>query len=542
MKNLVLIVFLIISIFPSLAQEKYRYLVLFKDKNNSPFSLSKPEAFLSKKSLERRAKNQVNISEQDLPVNPAYLKEISAMGATVLYPLKWINGALVKMTPSLKNKVLLNQNVRGLYYPFAIDSSVAVSPNASSQGIKSLKEQTSAFNYGQSNTQIVQIGLDHMHIAGITGNQVILTLLDDGFANTPSLPIFKNMMEEKRLIGTMATSPDRKSVFEKGNHGTNVLSVIAGFAETNLVGGAFKASIALAQTEESESEKLVEEVNWLRGAEWADSLGTDIIQSSLGYTQFDLPLYNHQYNQLNGNTTLVTKAANWATEKGIICVISAGNEGTSNWKYISAPADAPDILSVGAVSSSLTKLSFSSFGPSSDGRIKPDVCALGSGVRAAEVDGSFGFYMGTSFSAPLVASLVAGLIEQFPKTNAVTLRDIVRKSASQANTPTNSLGYGVPSYEKAVELLSPVLATKVTKDQTISIYPNPVEMGGILHLSSYKLDNYNVEVWNIQGQLVQQFDWQGEEKNISLGPLRAGKYFFRIKSASLLNIIPIIVY
>lgn len=492
--------------------------------------------------MERRAKNQVAINEQDLPVNPAYLNEIAAMGATILYPLKWINGALVKMTPSLKNKVLLNQNVSGLYYPFALDSALTNAPTSSLKGTKSIQELTSAFNYGQSNTQIVQIGLDHMHLAGISGNKVIVSLLDDGFSNTPSLPIFKNMIDEDRLVGTLATSPDRKTVFEKGKHGTNVLSVIAGFAETNLVGGAYKASIALVQTEESESEKLVEEVNWLRGAEWADSLGTDIIQSSLGYTQFDLPLYNHQYNQLDGKTTLVTKAANWASEKGIICVISAGNEGSSPWKYISAPADATDILSVGAVSSSLAKLSFSSFGPTFDGRIKPDVSALGSGVRAAEVDGSFGFYLGTSFSAPLVASMVAGLIEQFPKTPAVTLKEIVRKSASQGSSPNNNLGYGIPSYEKAVELLSPVLATQEPLDHQVSIFPNPIEMGGTIHLHANQPADYEVEVLNIHGQLVNQFSWKGEDRNFSLGPIRPGKYFFRIKSAYLLKIIPIIVY
>lgn len=542
MRTLVLFVFFVINYFSSFGEEKYRYLVLFKDKNNSPFSLNKPEAFLTRKALDRRAKNQIVINQQDLPVSPAYLNEIAALGATVLYPLKWINGALVKMTPSVKNQVLLNQNVVGLYYPFALDSTIANIPTRLSQSVNSQKEQTSVYDYGQSNTQIVQLGLDHMHSAGITGNQVLITVLDDGFFRTPTLPVFKNLIDESRLVGTLTTSPDRKTVFEKGNHGTNVLSVMVGLYETMLIGGAFNATIALAQTEEFESEKLVEEVNWLRGAEWADSLGTDIIQSSLGYTEFDLPFYNHKYDQMDGNTTLVTKAANWATERGIICVISAGNEGSSPWKFISAPADAKDILSVGAVSSNLSKLSFSSFGPTYDSRIKPDLSALGSGVRAADVDGSYGFYTGTSFSAPLVASLVAGLIEQFPKTPAATLRNILRKSASQGTSPNNNLGYGIPSYEKAVQMLRLVLSTQEPTDPTISIFPNPIEMGGTVRLSSNQSADYEVEIWNIQGQIVNQFTWKGEEKNISLGPIRSGKYFFRIKSASLLKIVPIIVY
>jgi subtilisin family serine protease len=340
----------------------------------------------------------------------------------------------------------------------------------------------------------------------------------------------------------MYTSPNRKNVFEKGSHGTNVLSVIAGFAENNLIGGAYKAQIALAQTEESEWEKLVEEVNWLRGAEWADSLGTDIIQSSLGYSEFDLPLYNHQYADMNGNTTLVTKAANWATNKGIICVISAGNEGSNAWKYITAPADALDILSVGAVSSTSVKVAFSSFGPSADGRIKPDVSTLGTGVRAANTDGSFGYLSGTSFSAPLISCLAAGLIEQFQNKTAYTIKDIIRKSSNIYNDPNNNIGYGVPSYEKAAELLSPILSTLNSTENTISIFPNPVEMGSAIHFTSNKNLPYEVEMLNINGQIIQQFHWEGEEKNISLGPLPSGKYFFRIKSASLLQIVPIIVY
>jgi subtilisin family serine protease len=515
---------------------------LFKDKTNTGYFLEKPEEFLSKKSLLRREKNQVQLNEQDLPVNSNYLKELTALGAKVLYPLKWLNGAMIQMTPSLKNKVLANEHVKGFYYPFAVDSAVANNPNAVHKGALTYTKENTEILYGSSNTQIVQIGIDHMHKAGITGNDVLITLLDDGYLNTPSLPIFKNLVDEKRIVSTMATSPDRKTVFEKGKHGTNVLSVIAGYSDNNIIGGAYKAKIALVQTEESEWEKLVEEVNWMRGAEWADSLGTDIISSSLGYSQFDLSIYNHQYNQLNGNATLVTKAANWATDRGITCVVSAGNEGSTSWKYITAPADALDILSVGAVSSSSIKIAFSSLGPTSDGRLKPDVCALGSGVRAAETDGSFGYYSGTSFSAPLVSSLVAGLMEQYPKLKASAIRDIIRKSSSIATSPTNFLGYGVPSYEKAVELISPVLETKAVKEQSISIYPNPVEIGGNLHLSSSQKMPYEVEILNIQGQVIQQFNWEGEEKNISLGPIRAGKYFFRIKSASLMKIIPIIVY
>jgi len=542
LRTLVLYVFLLLIHFSSFSQEKYRYLVLFKDKANSTYTLDKPEAFLSKKSIQRRDKNLVQLNEQDLPVNSTYLKELTALGAKVIYPLKWINGALIQMTPSSKNKVLANEHVKGFYYPFAVDSSVANAGTSIKKGTLSYAKETTDILYGSSNTQIVQIGLDHMHKAGISGNETLITLLDDGFTNTPSLPIFKGLIDEKRLVATLTTTPDRATVFEKGKHGTNVLSVIAGYSDNNMIGGAYKAKIALAQTEESEWEKLVEEANWLRGAEWADSLGTDVIQSSLGYTEFDLPLYNHTYVQMNGNTSIATKAANWATDKGIICVISAGNEGTSTWKYISAPADAVDILTVGAVSSSLLKIGFSSYGPSSDGRIKPDICALGTGVKALQIDGSYGFLSGTSFAAPLVSSLVAGLVEQFPNETAQKIKLAVKKSASLYTTPNNNMGYGVPSYEKAVEILTPILATKNNPESDFKAYPNPVEIGSSFHLSSSIAGEYSVNIINTNGQILQNFNWQGEEKNISLGPIAPGKHFIQIKSASLLRIIQIIGY
>jgi len=540
-KNLrifILFIFLQSLCFSSLAQEKYRYLILFKDKANSGYSITRPEEFLSQKSLQRRAKNQVLLTEQDLPVSPTYLKELANLGAKVLYPLKWINGALIEMTPHLKTAILANKNVKSFYFPFALDSSATKAGNSTQHTIQSIQKENTEINYGSSSFQNYQIGLEQMHLSGIAGKEVLITLLDDGFIGSNSLPAFNNLLSEKRLIATLTTSPNRKTVFEKGSHGTNVLSVITGYAENNLIGGAFNAKVALAQTEESEWEKLVEEVNWLRGAEWADSLGTDIIQSSLGYSTFDLPFYNHGYSDMNGSNTLVTKAANWATERGIICVISAGNEGSSPWKYITAPADALDILSVGAVNISSSKVNFSSIGPSFDGRTKPDIVALGSGVRTASTDGTFGFLNGTSFASPIIASLAAGLIEQFPKASAENIRKAIRNSGNLAKSPDNSLGYGLPNYTKAVELLRPI----VSDTDDITIFPNPLKLGELLTIKSGEKINAVIELINLQGQVVSLMNWDGDEKTISLGPIPSGKYFFRIKSASLLKILPIIVY
>lgn len=251
------------------------------------------------------------------------------------------------------------------------------------------------------------------------------------------------------MVGTLTTSPSLKSVYVGGSHGTNVLSTIAGQSPGKLFGTAYLANFAMAQTEEDDSELIVEEANWLRGAEWADSLGTDVLSSSLGYSEFDNLKQNHTYADMNGRTTLVSKAAAWASQKGIICTISAGNEGTNTWKYVSAPADADSILSVGAVDRSGIKASFSSLGPSFDKRIKPDVSSMGLGTVVGTTTGTIATSNGTSFSAPLMAGFVAGMVQANPRNSSWQIMDAIRKSGNQASKPDNLLGHGIPNFLKA---------------------------------------------------------------------------------------------
>lgn len=523
--------FLFCACLPTQAQT-YRYLILFKDKASNSYSLNNPGAFLSSKSLERRRKNRVAISIQDLPVSNTYLDKVRTTGARILFPLKWINGALITQKPSEIKKTLALSCVKGLYWNFPADSSASLQIQAGTQA------NFLSPDYGNSSTQINQLGIDQMHARNIRGDGILISLLDDGFKNANSVPFLQTTFSEKRITATLTTDPTISSVYSGGGHGTNVLSTIAGYEPGKLIGTAYKASFALAQTEESGRELIVEEANWLRGAEWADSLGTDIISSSLGYSTFDNPLHNHSYSDMNGKSTLVSKAAAWAASKGILCTISAGNEGANTWKYITAPADADSILTVGAVNALGGLSSFSSIGPSFDGRIKPDVVAMGSNTVVGFTDGTIGISNGTSFSAPLVAGLAAGLIQSYPSHSAQQIRNAILKSGSQFSRTDMLLGFGIPTFDKASTVMELILGN--TKEPDLHVYPNPLSPGDALHIS-IPFNSANVEIVNSAGIVVHTFNLLQSESTIYLGPFVSGKYYFRFTSESTSIIKPVLL-
>ena len=377
-----------------------------------------------------------------------------------------------------------------------------------------------------------------MHAKNIRGEGILITLLDDGFKNANTLTFLQNTFSEKRILATLTTDPSVSSVYTSGGHGTNVLSTIAGYEPGKLIGTAYKASFALAQTEESSHELIVEEANWLRGAEWADSLGTDIISSSLGYSTFDNTLHNHSYSEMNGKSTLVSKAAAWAASKGILCTISAGNEGSNEWKYITAPADADSILTVGAVNALGGLSPFSSLGPSFDGRIKPDVVALGSNTVVGNTDGTIGISNGTSFSAPLMSGLAAGLMQSFPTHTAQQIRNAILKSGSQFSRTDMLLGFGIPTFDKASTTIELILGN--LEEQTLRIYPNPVNPGDAIHIL-IPFNSAQVEILNSSGIIVHTFHLAQSESTIYLGPFVSGKYYFRFTTESTSLVKPVLL-
>jgi subtilisin family serine protease len=538
-KRILLLIVLVSGSWPSIAQEsRYRYLVLFKDKNNSPFSVNKPADFLSPAAIIRRAKNKIGISTQDLPINPSYIQELKSAGAQIIYPLKWMNGVLIKEKPANIGKIKALKSVAGLYKNMPLDSSSDLRLQSES---KQKTLQSTVLDYGNSLAQVSQLGIDKMHTQGFTGKGIKIAVLDDGFSQADQVGILQSVYAEKRLLATLVTDPGLNSVYAGGAHGTNVWSTIAAQAPGKLMGAAFDAQFALAQTEESDHELLVEEANWMRGAEWADSLGTDVITSSLGYSEFDNSKYNHRYTDMDGRTTLVSKAAAWAASKGIVCTISAGNQGNVSWKYISAPADADSILSVGAVDRTGMRVSFSSIGPSFDQRIKPDVAAMGLSTIGVQPSGTIGSFNGTSFSAPLLAGLVAGTLQANPQKTAQEVIEVIRKSGSQASKPDQFLGYGIPHFDRVSQILNPILGTELPVQNLVKVYPNPASIGQKIQVKTGGIDGGILDIINMQGAIVQSFSFQQTEFDFYMAPFVSGKYYFRFTIGNQVSLIPMLL-
>lgn len=516
---------------------QYRYLILFKDKKGSEYSTSQPQAFLSARALARRDKMQIKVSEQDLPVNQSYISQLKTRGAQVLYPLKWINGVVIKTDLTTLHTLLRLPSVSGYYKNMALDSL----PSQLTNNLNRTLSTTAQPDYGTSSTQIKQLGVDVMHETGFKGENILISLLDDGYMDANTIAALGAVYQEKRVLSTLTTDPTRKSVYESGSHGTAVMSTIAAQVPSKLYGTAYMANFALAQTEESQHELLIEEANWLRGAEWADSLGTDILSSSLGYTKFDNPSYDHSYQDMNGKTALSTLAALWASRRGIICTISAGNEGSGNWKYISSPADADSILTVGAVDRTGTRAGFSSIGPSFDNRIKPDVAAMGLATITALPAGTISTLNGTSFSAPLIAGLAAGLVQANPTKNAWEIMQGIRLSGSIASKPDNYLGFGIPNFERASKIISPILSTEPIQLPEILVFPNPLATGQQLHIQHPYTHALQVDIISPQGTVVQTLTNIPTSFEIFLPPFISGKYYFRFTSEAGSQTIPVLL-
>ena len=429
----------------SFAQTKYKYLVLLKDKNNSPYSVNSPLAYLSQKSIERRFKQGIPIKTSDLPPNPTYIFDILQTGATVIYKSRWMNAALVEATETQKNTILNLPFVKGIEFdrPLKQVRKKDIFDKFAIEKIESL-------NYGNATAQIQLLGADIMHEQGFHGEGMLVALLDDGFLNANLSTCLQNLFLNNKVVKIYDFVDNDNTVYEQGGHGTAVLSTMAGYLDNQMISPAFGASVALFRTEDGTSETPLEEANWLFAAEMADSLGADIISSSLGYSTFDNATDNYTPAMMDGKTALSTRAADLATERGMVVVISAGNSGSDpSWQIITAPADADSVLAIGAVTRDGIYAPFSSRGNTADGRIKPDVVAVGSGTALCNTSGNATAGNGTSFSAPLVAGLVAGFWQANPYLTAQEVTRCIRKSGHQFASPTIQLGYGYANFTRA---------------------------------------------------------------------------------------------
>lgn len=427
------------------AAPAYKYLVVFKDKLNTPYSTDNPLAYLSPKAIERRFLQGIKIQAKDFPPNPNYIQGIKTLGAKVIYQSRWMNAALVEATEIQKNQILALDYVSGIEFGKPLKQArLAKTKN---------KFDINTLDYGDALAQIRLLGADSMHVDGFHGEGKLVAVLDDGFLNAHTSTCLQNIFATNRVVKVYDFVDNDANVYAQGGHGTSVLSTMAGYFDTKMIAPGYGVSVALFRTEDGASETKLEEANWLFAAEMADSLGADIITSSLGYSTFDNATDNYTQADMNGKTTIVSRAADWAANCGMVVVISAGNEGNDAWKIITAPADAVNVLAVGAVTRDGNYAYFSSTGNTSDGRIKPDVVAVGSGTALCNTSGQPSTGSGTSFAAPLVAGLVAGFWQANPYLTAKEITYCLRKSGHIANNPTTQLGYGYANYSRAKQVV-----------------------------------------------------------------------------------------
>ena len=448
-----------------------RYRITMKDKNKSPYSVNRPQEFLSQKAIERREKFGISITEQDLPVTPQYLSTISDLGAVLCNSSKWFNSAIFYIeTKEIYDLISKLSFVKNMEYvapqiKYKNDKRKLVEQQTISQDLSAITDvmelstKDAAISliglYGNSIQQHIMLGTYVSHVSGHYGQGMTIAVIDAGFLHVDSAAVFQKLWDENRILFTrdMTGTPkfcDTSSVFQSGSHGMMVLSLIGGFYPGKLVGTAPGANFILLRSEEEETEYVVEEDNWVAAAELADSAGADIISTSLGYHDFDDKSQNYTYSQMNGNTSRITVGADIASSKGMLLVNSAGNSGDEPWKHITSPADADSVLTVGACKINGKKTKFSSIGPTSDGRIKPDVMALGLYPTIVTANGVVkNTSGGTSFSCPLIAGSCATLWQEFPDSSSQAIKKAVIRSGDRYFKPNAKYGNGIPNIQKA---------------------------------------------------------------------------------------------
>ena len=504
-----------------LAQDNY-YFVSFENKEGNGFNINQPEAFLSTKAINRRLNQGIDIYEQDLPITPSYKTTISNQGAEVFESSKWFNGIIIKST-AIEAEQLKN---------LSFVASITYLAPQNYAGRRSSNQEELAVSDATTDTlfQNEILNVKEMHSQGYLGQGIRIAVLDGGFRNVDNLSAFGHLYSQSKLDYTYDFVSKTSNVYQYSDHGTKVLSLMTGKILSSYQGVAPEANYMFFVTENVPSEYRIEEYYWLIAAERADSAGVDLINTSLGYSTFDDPQMNYTQEEMDGNTTVVAKAAHIASEKGIIVVASAGNEGNKAWSIITSPADIKDGLAVGSIQTDYGRSGFSSLGPSANGQIKPDVVAMGSSAFLINESGAIIRGSGTSFSAPQVAGLMAGIWQAYPDFSAIELLDAVRMSSSNATTPDNEIGYGIPSFIAINNYLESVSDT-----EPIMVYPNPIMPSELLKIkiaNPSKVNQAQFELYEPSGKKLSgnlfTVSWSNNIASIELQHLSQGLYFLNV--------------
>ncbi len=421
------------------------YWVFFQDKGPNPKErVEKREIALSEAAIARRSQQGIALNSLDLPVYSPYLQTMHQRNIPVISQSRWFNALVVSLNPDEKQNLEKLPFVKKIH---PVQPLLVLSTSKKHPPITETK-------YGESETQIHMLGLEQLHEKGFTGKGVRIAIFDGGFREAHQLKVFSSLWENNKILAYRDFVRDRKDVFSASStHGTHVWSTIAANIEGKMVGAAVDADFILGITELPATETRAEEYHWIEAMEWADSIGVDIIHSSLSYSEFDSREDSYSFEDMDGNSTLVTRAADRAASKGIIVSTGAGNEGNDPWRRITAPCDGDSVLCIGAVNAEGEIAYFSSVGPSSDGQVKPDVVAMGQNTAIASTGNTIRWGSGTSYSSPIVAGLAACLRQAHPNRHAMDIIQAIRLSGDRYSSPDSLYGYGIPNASLADSLL-----------------------------------------------------------------------------------------
>ena len=517
--------------FVSFSQEEEAW-IYFTDKPNAQFYLDNPLEMLTQRALDRRAAQGIALQLNDAPIEPLYVSQISdAQGITLKAKSKWLNCVHVRGSVADINALSDLSFVESIDFA---DESINVSGrqriNKPITPVNKSMDVAENFNYGNSQNQIQMLNGHLLHQANYTGTGKIIAVLDSGFINVDSTSPFNRLFDNNSILGGYNFVSQSSDVYSLHNHGTLVLSCMGGFVDGQLVGTAPDAQYYLFVTEDVTEENPVEESYWVEAAEEADRLGVDIITTSLGYYGYDNPNYSHIYTNMTGNEAFASKGANIAFSKGIIVVASAGNSGGSPepFNHISVPAEATNVLAVGAVTFDESYAGFSSIGPGYENRIKPELMAQGQASVVANTSGNIQTASGTSFSCPIMAGMIASFWQAVPNLTNQQVLTLLRESGDRFTNPTPQYGYGIPDFQLALQ--NALLSTTQNQIERFQFFPNPTN-GNVTFVIPSQSSPNEIKLYNSLGQLVFVSKVENQIQNIALDQLNSGMYYFTLDTS-----------
>ena len=492
------------------AQNPTCYRIYLSDKNNTPYSVENPLEYLSQRAIDKRVRFNIPITEQDLPVNPQYKQQILALDPLMqlLAISKWMNTITVYCPDSTIVPLIANlpfvDSIKAVGNYILHEPPVFQNPdNPISIVHNSLSNAKDNIEYGLGFGQIALLNGIPLHEEGFHGEGMLIAVIDGGFLGIETTSFYQQLVNEGRFFGHYSLMPDFADTLvgiSSETHGTIVTSTMAANTNGELVGTAPGASYALIHTEWVDTEEIIEEDFWANGAEIADSLGADVINSSLGYRMFpDFPQNDITYENMDGVNSIASRCATILGQKGVIVCVAAGNDGNGEFYHVNRPGDAFDILCVGACTSDSVIAGFSSRGPSYDGRVKPDITSQGVETACIYPDDALAFANGTSLATPVAAGMCACLWQAMPQYSSTEMMQMIRESGHLYDNPNPEYGYGIPNF---YQVYASHVGIHDYNPLQISVYPNPVT--DKLNIVNPDGNIQTITLYNASGQLVLQ--------------------------------------